>query len=149
MDAETEDIHQVILNELGQGHTQDQVIYQICENYNLDWSEAERMVRELAHTKAHIVTLKQTPWLILLALSTFSGGAGLSVYSVYAIVTAATLYRNANLLDQARLLPGLPHLFDSVWAYLFLGLAMMVGSVTGMKVVWLAIFDWFERTFLS
>jgi len=132
------ELEKQIIERLENGGNKNDIILDLCENANMNWTQAEAMVEEVhAENQAHI-TLARSPLLVSIALIIFIGGAGIIVYSVYDLFVMYSVFRDMYAPTNP---PGVAMGF--LW-YLFingegllgmtiLGTAMMIGSMRGMQ----------------
>jgi hypothetical protein len=87
------------------------------------------------------ITRRQSPLLAIIALVTFAAGVGISIYSTYFLVLVIQEYSKAPVSPL-----GIPDALQAIMAVaytsiggLVFGLAMVLGSLLGMRRVWAAI----------
>ena len=140
MDA---DIEREIVERLEASEDKDDIIFDLCNRLGRDWKEVEAAVEHVHATNADDITLSQSPLLVLLALVTFIGGVGLAGFSTYNLIGAYETFL-ALQNDRAGAIGGfLIYLLGYgqmiFWEFIF-GAGMIVGSLTGMRDVWVAVF---------
>jgi len=83
----------------------------------------------------------QSPILALIALSTYLGGLGIIGYEIYYLASAVSLLQKTgvSLLDTPNLASFLTEYLVVFFELTPLGLAMMLGSLIGMRDVWRAL----------
>ncbi|MFZ5822649.1 MAG: hypothetical protein ACOYYU_08115 [Chloroflexota bacterium] len=132
----TEDLTDWIVELLADGHSTDDIILTLCERNDLSWSEAQAMVETIQAENRAAITRKQSPLLVMLALSTFLGGSGILAYLTFLFYALLSEYNGASP-------PSLPPLgyyllrYGDILASLGpLAIAMLMGSMLGMRSVW-------------
>ena len=132
-----------IMERLENGDSRNDILLDLCESANMNWSEAEALLDELqAENQGHI-TLTQSPLLVLIALAGFIGGAGLIFYSISDLIYKYSIFQASHA---GMALAFIGYIFasgEAILGMLILGMAMIIGSLRGMQAVWTAIFDKF------
>ncbi len=131
-------ISKYILDRLSAHATLDQITYALCEKYGLLWDDAYSMVFYVKTEHAQDIAKRQFPMMMGLALFTFAGGVGaiawaiveLNIYAGLLISEGALTSLSANIL--VTLIQTAPGYFGIIG----MGLAMIVGSVIGMRQEW-------------
>ena len=140
------ELEKQIIERLENGENKNDIILDLCENANMNWPQAEAMVEEVhAENQAHIA-LAQSPLLVSIALIIFIGGAGIIIYSAYALFVMYSVFRDlyAPTNPSGVAMGFLWYLFingEGLLGMTILGTAMMIGSLKGMENVWTAIFE--------
>jgi hypothetical protein len=144
--TDNSELEEKIVERLENGETKNDIILDLCENANMNWTQAEAMVEEVhAENQGHIA-LAQSPLLVSIALIIFIGGAGLVIYSAYDLFVMYSAFRDMYTpANPSGLAAGfLWYLFlngEGLLGMTILGTAMMIGSMRGMANVWTAIFE--------
>jgi hypothetical protein len=133
-----------IVKELGEGHNPKDVILDICEKTGCTWLEAEKMVTHIQVEQEPEISTRQFPVLFVFALGTFLGGLALVAYAVATFMELwkgmEQLFTNAPISTDTyiamRVLTS-----SGVWppAAMVTGMAMLLGSLVGMRKAWAAI----------
>jgi hypothetical protein len=154
------EIQQHIIDELAGNRDRNHLITEICEMMALDWDQAEALVESVQAENEAVIARRRLPLLVILALAIFVGGLLLTGYGVYGIVLAFT--RQGGLPDDLTtfFMPVIEEGIDPVHAmgpavplYLrllvyfvfspfsaaILGIAMIYGSLVGMREVWFVV----------
>lgn len=120
------------------------ITQEVCERSGLYWSEAEAWVREIAVTHEGTIRRKRSPALVVLALITFLGGAGLLVATFFVISNVIAFYRSSQpeVLSTINILLLVANEAPTAIWLGSVGLAMLAGSLLGMRDVWA---DWLAR----
>ena len=140
------ELEKQIIERLENGGNKNDIILDLCENANMNWTQAEAMVEEVrAENQAHI-TLARSPLLVSIALIIFIGRAGIIVYSVYDLFVMYSVFRDlyAPTNPSGLAMGFLWYLFingEGLLGMTILGTAMITGSLRGMEGVWTAIFE--------
>ena len=148
-----------IVKRLSDADDPDDIILDICQKTGLSWSEAEGLVNHIQEKNNLQITEKQMPLLIGVAFFTCAAGLVLTGYGLYAIVTSVASNRGdwgpkditsyfkpviENGVDPASALkPAIFPYFNLMLGFilspisaLFFGLAMIAGSLLGMRDAW-------------
>jgi len=141
-----------IVHHLTEGDDPKDLILDICQKTNLSWPEAEALVKQVQEEKQAVIARKQLPLLFTLALGIFIVGLGLigySVYTIYSQVSIARLSGDVQALEQnidamQRVYSFFRFALESGGRTLFiliLGIAMVFGSLLGMRDTWTVILN--------
>jgi hypothetical protein len=131
-----------IIKQLKSGEDKDDLILLVCERAGMNWSEAEALVDDIESTHQHSITLAQSPLLVGLALMTFLGGAAMIAYASYDLVGVLQSLAQAEPTDLGTITGSVSYIYfygAQVGGLLLIGIAMIVGSLKGMRSVWEAI----------
>ncbi len=136
-----------IIQHLSTGDDPKDLILDLCEKSNLSWPEAEALVRQVQEEKRGVITRKQLPLLFAVALVIFLAGLvmiGSSIYTISSEVSLAQLDPTVQALEQN--LDAMQRLYyfftfileegGKALASLILGVAMVIGSLVGMRDTW-------------
>ncbi len=136
-----------IIHRLSDGDAPKDLIFYLCEKENLSWPQAEALVKRVQEEKEGDIARKQFPLLIALALGIFLIGLGLIGYSVYETlsqISLAAVDPRAELIEQN--MDSIQRLYyfasfavnegPGTIATFFLGIAMVIGSLLGMRDTW-------------
>ncbi len=85
-------IEERILQRLTDAEDRENIILDLCETENLNWSEARAMVDAVEARKKNQIVLAQSPVLVMIALGIFIGGLVLLGYAVYNIAVVYETY---------------------------------------------------------
>lgn len=141
--GEEDALRQMVIHRLANHKRASDIAQEVCEKTGLGWSEAEAFVREVAVMEEKNIRRRRSPALFGLGVVIFLGGLGLVALTVSSIFNVLTHYRATQ-----------PEIWGTVGILLLivnqapqafwlgaLGLAMVMGSLIGMRDVWL---DWLE-----
>jgi hypothetical protein len=135
------DITAYFIQHLSDSDNPDDLVIEICEKTGRKWGEVEYLLEQVRDEHEHEITRRQSPLLALIALVTFVTGVGIAIYSVYFMVLVIQEYSAASVhpLEVPDILQSLAATTYSSGAGLILGLGMVLGSLFGMKKVWMTI----------
>ncbi|MFZ5923296.1 MAG: hypothetical protein ACOYY3_19795 [Chloroflexota bacterium] len=131
-------IAKYILDRLSAHATPDQITYSLCEKYGLRWDEAYSMVFYVKTEQAQEITKRQFPMMLGAALFTFIGGVGAIAWSIVELNNYASLLLAEGALTgmSANILMLLIETVPGYFGLIGMGLAMIVGSIIGMRHEW-------------
>jgi len=137
------DLTNYIVDRLSDAVPLNDIVIEICNKAGLSWPEAEALVEQVQAGHEQDVTKRQFPLLTLVALSIFVGGVGLLAYSVYMLFLTTIAYTSTALNPW-----DLPDTLNFIFNYaaftlslILFAIAMILGSLLGMRQVWAAILD--------
>ncbi len=125
-----------VINELSEGTNTDDLILKVCQETICTWPEAEAFVRRIREEYGPRITRKQFPMLFVLALSIFLCGLGLVIFSVYSTWYCSSTIGNAIGCLVTMVYNGSAPIFAFI-----AGIAMMLGSLLGMRDIWSKILE--------
>jgi hypothetical protein len=137
-----------IVHHLSEGDDPNDLIFEICQRFNISWSEAENLVIRVQTEKEQVIARKQFPLLFVLAFAIFVGGLALIGYSIFIYAGEYSLLQAAP--ENGRRTMENIDIFQKFLAFLgvmingggstiyafFLGIAMVLGSLIGMRNAW-------------
>ncbi len=145
------ELEDLIVRRLAETANRNKVIEELCLERGFHWQVADEIVEELIQTHQLDLTRRQSPFLVLLALSIFVGGVMLVAWNLLGIYHYLWPYLDPQTPDAL----GLYFLYSDTFQVflnmsfvtpLFItGLALIVGSCLGMQEVWAACFEWFDQ----
>ena len=130
-----EELTSQIIERLTNSENVDDIIMDVCNEDELDWGQAEMLVKRIHAENKNKIVLAQSPLLVLLALGVFLTGVGLIVYDLYQIYLDYAYFSEGFVIYLT--LNG-----EGIVGTFILGVAMVIGSLKGMQAVWEAIFEW-------
>ncbi len=130
-----EELTSQIIERLTNSENVDDIIMDVCNEEELDWGQAEMLVKRIHAENKNKIVLAQSPLLVLLALGVFLTGVGLIVYDLYQIYLDYAYFSEGFVIYLT--LNG-----EGIVGTFILGVAMVIGSLKGMQAVWEAIFEW-------
>lgn len=141
--GEEDALRQMVIHRLANHRRASDVAQEICEKTGLGWGEAEAFVREVAVMEEKNIRRRRSPALFGLGAVIFLGGLGLVALTVSSSVNLITHYRatQQELLGTVGILLLIINQAPQVFWLGALGLAMVMGSLIGMRDMWL---DWLE-----
>ncbi len=135
------EIQNYIIEQLSHAVDPDDLILELCERQNLTWQEAEALVTRVRTENQDLISRKQSPLLVALALGLFIGGLVILWFEMNVIRLLVETYLRASKQP-----PAILDLLDAVPNSLFillegtpLAIAMLLGSLLGMRKVWSSI----------
>jgi hypothetical protein len=149
-----------ILERSGKSFNHDEIITELCENTGLTWGEAEALVVQVQAENQATIARHQFPLMFFVALVIFTTGLLLTGYGIYGIflnfspqgsmpddLTTYFMPIIETGLDPFHaLLLAISAYFKLILYFLispisltFLGIAMLIGSLVGMRKTWSAI----------
>jgi len=140
---EQTDLHTFIIDRLAGAVNPDDIVMELCEKHGLNWPEAEALVLEIQSEHENAITRRQSPLLTIIALGLFLGGLALVGFSAYSLIEMVQSYSQANMFYTD--MPGaLLFIFEygsGSLGMMGVGAAIVVGSLVGMRRVWVAILE--------
>jgi hypothetical protein len=118
------------------------IIMAVCEKTGWTWSDAEVFVSQVQELKGSDITRRQFPLIIVLALGTFLVGLGLIAYGVYTIMASLNQLSLAWGYISRGEVPSMDIYNTYISAAMMLsaplltGIAMILGSLIGMRDTW-------------
>jgi hypothetical protein len=154
-----EDLVAGILKRLSNVDDPDDIILDICQKTGYSWSEAEKLVDQVQEKDEHKITERQMPLLIGMAFFVFAAGLVLSGYGLYAIITAVRSDQGVlgprditsyfmpviekGVDPVSAFQPAIIPYFNLILGFflspisaLLFGVAMIFGSLLGMRDAW-------------
>lgn len=116
-----------IITELGKQRDRRDVILELCNQHDLDWKEADELVRSVEISDGQKIAKRQSPLLIVLGSGVLLIGLALTVFGV-------TYFWNWLNLDSVEKLVEARELY-TMGATLVTGLAMSTGGVIGLRKI--------------
>jgi hypothetical protein len=142
MERDEEDaLRQLVIRRLANHVRASDVTQEICEKTGLGWGEAEAFVREVAVMEEKTIRRRRSPALFGLGAAIFLGGLGLLAITVSTVVNTITYYRTTQteIWGAVNVLLFIVNQSPMVLWLGALGMAMIMGSLIGMRDMWL---DW-------
>lgn len=129
-----EEITQYVVDALGRHHSNNDIIQYLCENANMKWPEAEKLVKQIKVSHGSEIKGRQSPLVIMLGIMGFLTGVILVAYGVFYFFTLFTQ-------DTSISRRGGRDVFVAAGAFIT-GLGMITGAIFG---TWNAIKEYFEN----
>lgn len=138
-----EELHALIIDRLAAAVNPDDIVMEICDRYGLNWLEGESMVSQIQTEHESTVTRRQFPLLAILAVGLFLVGVALIVYSTYSLAGIIDYDSQVNLsyTDMLGVVLFIFEYASGTLGMLGLGMAIVLGSLMGMRRVWAAILN--------
>ncbi len=119
-----EELSNLIIKELSQHHSHNDVISKVCDQSMLTWKEADSLVTEVEIQNKRKIAAHQSPLLIFLSIVTFLLGVGLLAYNIQFLLS----FSQKDTLGQILSLRSVYYrIAESIT-----GLVMTVGGLYGM-----------------
>lgn len=133
-----DELREFVVKELANHRRISDITQSICERSGMYWTEAEALVREMAVLEEKAIQKRRSPALTALALVTFVGGVALLFVTFWGISNVVNFYRSTQpeLLSTINILLLIANEAPSMIFMSALGLAMISGSLLGMRSVW-------------
>ncbi len=135
------ELHHYIIERLSQAVDPDDLILELCDRHNLTWPEAEAMVARIRLEHQDLISRKQSPLLVALALALFLSGWVILWFEMNVIRLLVEAYIQARKQPPAilDLLSAAPNSLFLLVEGTPLAVAMILGSLLGMRKVWSSI----------
>ena len=65
-----EELTKLIIKRLGKHHDRNEIIRSVCEESTLNWSEAEKLIDQVAAEHASTIAARQRPFLVFVSVGT-------------------------------------------------------------------------------
>lgn len=127
-----EELSRLIIKELSQHHSRNDIISKICDQSMLTWKEADNLITDVEAQNKRKIAARQVPLLIFLSIGTFLLGLWLLVYNIQFLLS----FSQRDTLGQILSVQSGYY----VIAELATGLAMTVGGLYGMWKTLAALF---------
>jgi hypothetical protein len=154
----SQNIHDYIVNELARNVDENDLILAVCEQQHVSWNEAKALIDEIMSDHEDTISSRQLPLKTIIAVVTLVIGLTLVIISTMFLVDLLSFITgilSANAVETGELsIPGeanltLAQLFMQkspaalplVAAGLINGLAMIFGSLLGMRESWAWLID--------
>jgi hypothetical protein len=144
-----------ILDRLAKGDALDDITMEVCKRTNISWNVAEAHVRQIQESDDDVIVKRQFPLLTGVALFFFIAGLILTIYGVIVIVSGMVEETPRDLTSyimpvieqgvdpadalQPAVFPYTKLIFTfifSPFSAIFFGIAMLLGSLLGMRKIW-------------
>lgn len=129
-----EEIKQYVVNALGRHRSRNDIIEYLCTHANMQWPEAEKLVRQIEVQHGSEIHARQSPLIILLGIIGAIGGLILIAYCVFYFLV---LTRQ----DPQLMVRSSRGAIAAIGA-LVTGIGLITGSIIG---TWKTIKEWFEN----
>lgn len=140
-------LNQKVINRLAAGENPDEITWDLCNQANLSWPEAEALVQKIRVENENVIARKQSPLTILLAVMIFTGGLAVIAGGLYIILTAFALYTASREPANAiGFVAYAIHYWPAASMLILSRFGAVMGSMIGMKKVWDVLLDrFFDR----
>ena len=113
-----------IIKELSQHRSRKVIVRKVCEQAELPWRDAERLVTLVEAQHRRTIRIPRTPWLLFLSIGTLLLGIGLLAFNLQMIQT----FFQKDVIDQVLSLRRNSYQVMG----LLTGLVMTLGGLTGL-----------------
>ena len=122
-----------IVEQLGKNQNRNDILLILCRELNIDWKQAEELVREVEAFDGQQIARRQSPVLIILGLAVIIGGLALTTYGIWYFWTFTQL-------DPSQQLMATQYMYITAGS-MVTGLAMIVGGIIGFRKVFSALLN--------
>jgi hypothetical protein len=122
----------LIIKELSRQHDRRDIIQKVCEQGELDWTEAEQLIARVEAQHRRTIAKSQTPLLLFFSIGTLLLGIGLLAFNMQVLAA----FFQKDMLEQVL---SLQSSYYRVLG-LFTGIGMTVGGMVGLWKAFGAIF---------
>ncbi len=136
---------QYIVDKLSKGNKPSDIVYALCEKHGISWADAETLVKTVSTTHGSHIARKQMPLMFGIALITFLGGLALCGYSLNSLITI--LQAPGDEILRLLFISIQTNFLLSPISTLVYGIAMILGSLLGMRDTWTAILSGGKETY--
>ncbi|GEM_PF-2724083 len=141
-----------IIKQLSKGVDEDDLIFEICEKNRLDWDAGKNLVEKIKSENEGDIASRQLPIKSMLAVATLAIGLTLIIATTIFLVDLVTLVSGilsakpvgaggTNLSLSRMLMEQSPATIPLIAAGFINGLAMIFGSLLGMRETWVYLID--------
>ncbi len=116
-----------IINELGRQRDRNDILLTLCRELDIEWAQAEQLVREVEAFDGRQIARRQSPLLIVIGLAIIIGGLALITYGIWYFWTFSQLEATQQLLETQ-------FMYVAVGG-MITGLAMIVGGILGFRKI--------------
>lgn len=120
-----EKVRSFIIAELGKERNRRDVIMDLCMQHNLDWKQAEELVRSVELFDSQQIAKRQSPLLIILGAGVLLAGTALTITT---IIFFWDLFNGGSLAELAN-----PSSIYYMGIGLVTGIAMIAGGIIGLR----------------
>ncbi|MGA9398880.1 MAG: hypothetical protein WBV22_11545 [Anaerolineaceae bacterium] len=149
---------EMIVDHISRGEHEDDLILAICQKYDLRWEEVKKLVARVKEENAEKIALKQMPVKSILAVFIGVGGFALFLVSLLLLIDLTSLTHQILSFEELDLrelvllrafgpdmimyfVQNITNIIPMAIFFMIQGLAMMIGSVIGMREYWEILID--------
>jgi hypothetical protein len=114
-----------IIDQSGKNQNRNDIVLTLCRELDIEWEEADQMIREVEAFDAQQITRHQSPLLIVLGLAVIIGGLGLTTYGIWYFWTFTQLEPTQQLIETQ-------YMYITAGS-MITGLAMITGGIIGFR----------------
>ena len=116
-----------IIEQLGKNRNRNDILLILCRELNIDWPQAEELLREVEAFDGQQIARRQSPVLIVLGLAVIIAGLALATYGIWYFWTFTQL-------DPTQQLMATQYMYITAGS-MVTGLAMIVGGIIGFRKI--------------
>ncbi len=134
--------HEYIVTRLSRGVSPDEIAYELCETNGLNWPEAEALVQHVQSEKAPMIARRQFPLLFLLGAVVFLAGAAVLIEALWSLALVLGKINQPEFPNSGKFGLTIAVILSApdVLARVAFGMAVIGGSIIGMKQAWYNVF---------
>ena len=119
-----EEITPYVIKALGRNRSQNDIVQYLCENANITWPEAEKLVRQIQVRHGSEISSRQSPLIIAIGIMSLLTGVLLIAYGLYSFFMIANK-------DAVGMASNSRSAFYAIGAIIS-GFGLITGSIIGM-----------------
>jgi len=113
-----------IIKELARNRNRSDILMILCREMNINWPDAERLIKQVEAEHSREVVARQSPILIVLGMAILVGGLGMAGYAILYFFSLSQMDAADKLISMRRSF--------YIGGTLLTGLAMVTGSLIGL-----------------
>jgi hypothetical protein len=122
-----EEVRNIIIAQLGRHRDRNDLLTVLSRDLNIDWKQAEQLVRDVEASHRQVIARRQSPLLIILGLGVIIGGFALTTYGIWDFWIFSQLDTTEQFIHSESLyLSG---------GGMVTGLAMITGGIIGFRKI--------------
>jgi hypothetical protein len=122
-----------VIEELGKHVNRDDVLAVVSRALDIDWQQAEDLVREVEQSNAREIAIRQSPILIVIGVGVIAGGLALTTYGVWYFIDLLQMNSMQQILYS--------QFIADIAGSMVLGLGMITGGIIGFRKVFSALLN--------
>jgi hypothetical protein len=139
--TDNQELTKYIVDRLSESADQNDLILELCNRTGMDWPQAQALLEKVRAENSATIFHRRLPMLVAIAILTFIGGLGILISQIFIFASIIGEFNGPGnkglyIVDLVyfliRYAPAVPILIP-------LGLAMVIGSLIGMRDVWAGI----------
>jgi hypothetical protein len=120
-----------VIEELGKHASRDDVLAVVSRALDINWQQAEDLVREIEQSSAREIAIRQSPILIVIGVGVIAGGLALITYGIWYFIDLLQMSSMQQILYSQFIV--------DIAGSMVLGLGMITGGIIGFRKVLSAI----------